>query len=220
MSLDVLFRPESVAVIGASRSPGKVGHDILANLVQDGFAGTIVPVNPAVDTLLGLPCYPSLAAWGGKIDLTLIVVPRALVMAAVADSIQAGTRAVIVITAGFRESGAEGLAHEQKMADLCQRHNVRLLGPNCLGLINTEVRLNASFAGRMPEPGGISMFSQSGALCTAMLDLAVGRHLGLAKMISIGNKADISEVDLLSYLARDEQTKVIVGYLEDISLRR
>ncbi len=217
MSLDVLFRPQSVAVIGASRSPGKVGHDILANLVEDGFPGTIVPVNPTVDTLLGLPCYPTLAAWGKEIDLVVIVVPNALVYAAVEDGIHAKTKAVIVITAGFRETGPEGMAREKKVADLCLRHNVRMLGPNCLGLINTEARLNASFAGKMPEPGGISIFSQSGALCTAMLDLAAGRHLGLAKLISIGNKADISEVDLLTYLAQDEQTKVIVGYLEDIA---
>jgi len=108
MSLEVLFHPQSVAVIGASRTPGKVGHDILANLVRDGFPGTIVPVNPAVDRLFDLPCYPSLAAWGGQIDLTVIVVPQTLVMAAVEDSIQAGTRAIIVITAGFRETGAKG----------------------------------------------------------------------------------------------------------------
>ncbi len=217
MSLDVLFRPQSVAVIGASRTPGKVGHDILANLIRDGFAGVIVPVNPAVDTLLGLPCYPSLAAWDQKIDLTVIVVPRDKAYKAMEEGIQAGTRAIIVITAGFRESGADGLALEQKMVELCRRHHVRMLGPNCLGLINTEVSLNASFAGAMPKPGGISIFSQSGALCTAMLDLAASRHLGLAKLISIGNKADISEVDLLLYLAHDDQTKVIVGYLEDIA---
>lgn len=217
MSLDVLFHPRSVAVIGASRTPGKVGHDILANLIRDGFPGEIVPVNPSADTILDLPCCSSVRALGRKIDLAVIVVPQPLVMAAVEDSIQGGAQAIIVITAGFRETGPEGLAREKKMAELCQRHNVRLLGPNCLGLISTEARLNASFAGIMPEAGGISIFSQSGALCTAMLDLAAGRHLGLAKLVSIGNKADISEVDLLTYLGRDEQTKVIVGYLEDIA---
>ncbi len=217
MSLELLFHPSSVAVIGASRTPGKVGHDILANLVRDGFAGTIVPVNPAAETILGLPCYPNLAAWGGKIDLAVVVVPNELVLTAVEESIGAGAGAIIVITAGFRETGSEGLIGEKKIVDLCQRRGVRLLGPNCLGLINTTNRLNASFAGALPEPGGISIFSQSGALCTAMLDLAAGRHLGLAKLVSIGNKADISEVDLLSYLAHDPQTKVIVGYLEDIA---
>ena len=112
MSLDVLFHPQSVAVIGASRTPGKVGHDIRANLVRDGFPGLIVPVNPTVDTLLDLPCYPSLAAWGKEIDLTVIVVPQALVMEAIEDSIKAKTRAIIVITAGFRETGPEGQARE------------------------------------------------------------------------------------------------------------
>ncbi len=217
MSIETLFRPKSVAVIGASRTPGKVGHDILANLIRDGYSGDIIPINPGAETLFDLPCYPTMVAAGRKIDLAVVVVPQALVRSAVVDSITAGVKAIIVITAGFRETGPEGLALEQELVELCRRRNVRMLGPNCLGLINTENNLNASFAGRIPEPGGISIFSQSGALCTAMLDLAAGRHLGLAKLISIGNKGDLSEAELLSALAHDQQTKVIVGYLEDIS---
>ena len=217
MTIETLFRPESVAVIGASRTPGKVGHDILANLIRDGYAGAIIPVNPGTETLFDLPCYPTLAAAGRKVDLAVIVVPRPLVRKAVVDSISAGVKAIIIITAGFRETGPEGLALELELVELCRRRQVRLLGPNCMGLINTENNLNASFAGHMPKPGGISIFSQSGALCTAMLDLAAGRHLGLAKLVSIGNKADLSEAELLTALAHDEQTRVIVGYLEDIS---
>lgn len=217
MSLDVLFQPESVAVVGASRNPGKVGHDILANLLRDGFQGTIVPVNPSADELLGVPCFPSLGEYGKSVDLVVIAVPQPLVRGVVEDCVSVKAKGVIITAAGFRESGPEGLAVEQDLVEFCRRHDIRILGPNCLGLINTENRLNASFAGAMPKSGGISIFSQSGALCTAMLDLAVGRHLGLAKLISIGNKADLSEVDILSYLAKDEQTTVIVGYLEDIS---
>ncbi len=216
-TLEKLFSPNSVAVIGASRHPGKVGHDVLVNLIHDGFAGTLVPVNPATDNLLGLPCFPTLAAYGKEVDLAIIVVRQPQVMAALQDAVKARIRAVIVITSGFREIGAEGLDYERELVELCARHGVRLLGPNCLGIINTESRLNASFAPHMPLSGGISIFSQSGAICTAMLDLATSKHLGLAKLASVGNKADISEVDLLTYFAHDEQTEIILGYLEDIS---
>lgn len=215
--LDSLLCPHSVAVIGASRTPGKVGHDILENLRNGDFAGPLIPVNPSASDVLGLKCYTSLKEYGEQVDLSVIVLPRPLVEEAVKDSIAAGCTAIVVISAGFKEAGPEGAELEKKIADLCASRRVRLLGPNCLGLINTEHNLNASFAGHMPDKGDVSVISQSGALCTAILDQASGRHMGLAKVVSIGNKADISEVDLLKALARDEQTKVIAGYLEDIS---
>ncbi|MEW6288449.1 MAG: acetate--CoA ligase family protein [Thermodesulfobacteriota bacterium] len=215
--LDSLLSPKSVAVIGASRTPGKVGHDILANLISGGFDGPIVPVNPSADEVLGLQCYPTLQKYGKQVELSVIVVPRSHVEDAVRDSLDAGCGAIIVISAGFKETGEEGAALEKKIASLCQSRNVRMLGPNCLGLINTESKLNASFAGLMPGSGGVAVISQSGALCTAILDQAAGRRMGLSKVVSIGNKADLSEVDLLRALARDGQTKVIAGYLEDIS---
>jgi acetyltransferase len=215
--LEKLFRPQSVAVIGASHTPGKVGHDILNNLVSCGFGGDVIPVNPKGGELLGLKVYSSLRDYDGQVDLVVIVVPGRFVLEAARDAVAKGAGAVIVISAGFKETGEEGRKAEQELADICRRGGARLLGPNCLGLIDTASRLNASFAGAMPEPGGIGVFSQSGALCTAMLDMAAGRHLGLSKLISIGNKADITEVDLLQALASDDQTKVIVGYLEDIS---
>jgi acetyltransferase len=215
--LDSLLSPKSVAVIGASRTPGKVGHDILANLISGGFDGPVVPVNPSADEVLGLQCYPTLQKYGKQVELSVIVVPRGHVEDAVRDSLDAGCGAIIVISAGFKETGEEGAALEKKIASLCQSRNVRMLGPNCLGLINTESKLNASFAGLMPGSGGVAVISQSGALCTAILDQAAGRRMGLSKVVSIGNKADLSEVDLLRALARDSQTKVIAGYLEDIS---
>ncbi len=215
--LESLFCPDSVAVIGASRSPGKVGHDVFANLVQGGFTGTIVAINPSAAEVLGHPCHKSLEDYGEKIDLCIIAVPQPLVEQAVHDAVAAGSGGIIIITAGFKEVGEEGAELEHRLAEFCKSKEVRLVGPNCLGLINTTSKLNASFAGKMPDEGNISIISQSGALCTAILDLAASRHLGLQTVVSIGNKADISEVDLLRAMAADEQTKVIVGYLEDIS---
>ncbi|OGR01502.1 MAG: acyl-CoA synthetase [Deltaproteobacteria bacterium RIFOXYD12_FULL_50_9] len=215
--LESLFTPKSVAVIGASKTPGKVGHDILANLIQGGFSGTIVPVNPTTDRVLDLPCYENLQSYGSPIDLSVIVVPKASVEAALKSSMDAGAKAVIVITAGFKETGLAGAQQEKRIVEMCKNRGVRMLGPNCLGLINTAHKLNVSFGGRMPASGNISIISQSGALCTAIIDLASMRRLGLAKVISVGNKGDISEVDLLLALAVDEHTRVIAGYLEDIS---
>ncbi len=215
--LESLFSPGSVAVIGASRTPGKVGHDVFANIIGGAFPGDIVAINPAAKEVLGYPCYESLKAYGKKVELCVIAVPQPLVEQAVHDAVHAGAGGVIIITAGFKEVGEAGAALEKKLAEFCRTRQVRLVGPNCLGLLSTSSKLNASFAGSMPLEGSISILSQSGALCTAILDLAASRHLGLQKVVSIGNKADISEVDLLRALASDEQSKVIVGYLEDIS---
>jgi len=214
--LESLLFPENIAVVGASRTPGKVGHEIVANLLDGGFAGKIVPVNPSADEVLGLKCYGALRGSGHKVDLSVIAVPAKFVPAAIEDSIEAGAKAVTVITAGFKEVGNEGAELEQHVTEICSRRGVRLLGPNCLGLINTYHRMNASFAKHMPLQGGISVLSQSGALCTAILDWAAARGMGLAKLVSIGNKADLNEIDLLEAFAEDEQTKVVVCYLESI----
>ncbi len=212
-----LMYPESIAVIGASRTPGKVGYAIVANLKESGFEGPIVPVNPAADTVLDLPCYPDLATYGKPIAMAVVAVPTQHVQGAVESAIDAGAKAIIAITAGFKEVGAEGAQLEHELEQLCTSRGVQLLGPNCLGLINTDHAMNASFAKHTPRPGNISVISQSGALCTAILDWAEARHLGLAKLISIGNKAQLDETDFLSALAKDEQTSVIVGYLESIA---
>jgi acetyltransferase len=214
--MEHLFYPESVAVIGASRHPGKVGHDIIANLVAGGFGGRIIPVNPSGGELLGLKVYESLGAYGQRVDQVIVAVPRDQALDAAKQALERGATSIVMITAGFKESGQEGAALEEELARICRRGGAHLLGPNCLGLLNTRHRLNASFAGGMPQPGNIGIFSQSGALCTSILDLAAGRHLGLSKLVSIGNKADVSEDDLLSYFATDPDTDVIVGYLENI----
>jgi acetyl coenzyme A synthetase (ADP forming)-like protein len=214
--LEALLRPKAVAVIGASRTPGKVGHELVANLIDSDFKGPIVPINPSADEVLGLPCFPDLKTYGQKIDLSIISVPTRFVKQSVEDSINAGAGAIVTITAGFKEVGEEGAELERELASLCKSRGVSLLGPNCLGLINTHHQMNASFAKQMPKPGGISVISQSGALCTAILDWARARHLGLAKLISMGNKADLSETDFLRAFAADDETKVIVGYLESV----
>jgi acetyl coenzyme A synthetase (ADP forming)-like protein len=214
--LDALLTPKAVAVIGASRTPGKVGHELVANLIDSGYKGPIVPINPSAEEVLDLPCYPDLKTYGKKIDLSIISVPTPLVRQAVDSSIAAGAGAIVTITAGFKEVGEEGAKLEREIAQLCKSRGVSLLGPNCLGLINTHHSMNASFAKQMPQPGGISVISQSGALCTAILDWASARHLGLAKLISMGNKADLSETDFLRAFAADEETSVIVGYLESV----
>ncbi len=212
-----LMYPESVAVIGASRTPGKVGFEIVSNLVNGGFEGAIVPINPSADTVLDLPCYPDLRAYGERIELAVIAVPTQHVQAAAESAIEAGAKAIITITAGFKEVGADGAMLEHELEQLCTSRGVSLLGPNCLGLINTDNRMNASFAKHTPMPGNISVISQSGALGTAILDWAEGRALGLAKLISVGNKAQLGEVEFLGALADDDQTSVIVAYLESIA---
>jgi len=214
--LDALLKPNSVAVIGASRTPGKVGHEVLANLVAGGFQGVVVPVNPKTETLLGLECCQTVCAHGAPVDLCIVAVPLDRVRGAVEESLQAGARAIAIITAGFREMNDEGEALEFELVKLCKAHSARLLGPNCLGLINTHHRLNASFVKPMPRAGTISVISQSGAICSAILDWVKRHHLGVAKMVSIGNRADVTQSDLLTALGEDPETEVIVGYIESI----
>jgi len=215
--LEYLLYPKSIAVVGASRTPGKVGHEIMVNLTAGDYAGRIIPVNPAAEQVAGIECVPDLDDYSGGIDLVVIAVPAPQVLDAVRSSIKAGAKAMAIITAGFGELGQQGGETQRQIAELCAEAGIRLLGPNCLGLINTRHKMNASFSKRMPLQGGISVLSQSGAVCTAMLDWAAARGLGLAKVVSIGNKADLNEVDFLEAFAEDEHTKVIVGYLESIS---
>lgn len=214
--LETLLYPKAVAVIGASRSPEKVGYALLANLVHSGYAGAIVPVNPEAGDILGLKCYRSLSEYQGEIDLGIVVVPGKYVKSAIQSSIDAGAKSIIVITAGFKEVSAQGAAAELELVELCRANGVRMVGPNCLGVLNTDHRMNATFAPSLPPPGKISVISQSGALCVAILDWAANQKLGLGKVISFGNKADLNEVDFIQALAEDQQTNVIAGYLESI----
>jgi acetate---CoA ligase (ADP-forming) len=214
--LETLLYPNAIAVIGASRNPEKVGYALLANLVKSGYKGTIVPVNPEAGEILGVRAYQSLAEYKGQIDLGIVVVPGKAVRDAIQSSISAGAKSIIVITAGFREVSAKGAEVEQQLVELCRANGVRMVGPNCLGVLNTDHQMNATFAPSLPAAGRISVISQSGALCVAILDWATQEKLGLAKVISFGNKADLNEVDFIQALAEDKQTNVIAGYLESI----
>lgn len=214
--LETLLYPKAIAVIGASRNPEKVGYALLANLVNSGYEGDIVPVNPEAGEILGKTCYRTLAEYKGQIDLGIVVVPGKFVREAIQNCINSGAKSVIVITAGFREVSAKGAEAEKELVELCHANGVRMVGPNCLGVLNTEHRMNATFAPSLPPSGRISVISQSGALCVAILDWAAHQKLGLGKVISFGNKADLNEVDFIQALAADKQTNVIAGYLESI----
>jgi len=217
-SLDAIFSPESVAIIGASNTPGKVGHDIFANILHGGFQGTLYPVNPKAKSILSVKTFPTISGISDKVDLSIIILPPKLCVNAVEESIAKGVRGIVIVSAGFREVGGEGLEIENRIVSLCKEAKVRLVGPNCLGVINPlpDVSLNASFSRRMPACGNISFISQSGALCTAVLDFAADRDFGFSKFISIGNKADVDELDLLLYLHEDLNTSVIILYLEEL----
>ncbi|MFA4873706.1 MAG: acetate--CoA ligase family protein [bacterium] len=214
--LEKLFSPQSVTVIGASREEGKVGHSIMKNLVEHGFKGKIYPVNPKADDIMGLKCYHDLSELPDGIDLAVISIPAKFVPATVEELGRKGISAAIVISAGFKEAGEEGKDLEKRLFNAAMVSGVRILGPNCLGLINTKQKLDASFASHFPEEGDIAVLSQSGALCTAILDWAVRNHIGFSKLISIGNKVDIDEEVLIEALGSDKDSKVIVGYLENI----
>ena len=215
--LKELFNPESVAVIGASRTKGKVGRAVLENLLND-FKGNIIPINPKSDDILGLPCYSTISDVPGNInvDLAVIVIPARFVPDAIDECGQAGVKNVIVISAGFKESGVEGAKLERECVAIATKYGMRMLGPNCLGLIDTTSNLNASFAASMAHSGNIALMSQSGAICTATLDWADAKEVGFSKFVSLGNKADVTENDLLLEFADDDSTAVITAYLEGI----
>ena len=217
--LDAIFSPESIAVIGASTQKGKVGHDIFANILYGGFQGTLYPVNPKARSILSVKCYETIAHIPDPIDLAMIILPPRPAVKAVEACIAKGVKGVVIVSAGFKEVGGEGLEMERKIQLLCQQADIRLVGPNCLGVINPspEVSLNASFSNRMPQPGNISFISQSGALCTAVLDFAADQGFGFSKFISIGNKADVDELDLLRYYHADPETDVVMIYMEELS---
>ncbi|MFZ1626606.1 MAG: acetate--CoA ligase family protein [Candidatus Moraniibacteriota bacterium] len=215
MSLHSLFAPRSIAVIGASTTPGSVGNDVAKNLVESDFTGTIHLVNPKVQTLFGQVCYPSVDAVPGTIDLVIIIVPAKIVPAVLREAGERLVRAAVIISSGFKESGAAGAALEAEVVHIAEEFHMAILGPNCLGFINPSQYLNASFASTIPAKGSIAFFSQSGALTSAFLDLTHGKF-GFSLFASIGNKAVTDEKALLEYLFQDEGTKTIGMYTENL----
>jgi len=216
--LDSLFYPKSIAVVGASRQPGSVGHSLLANLLMNRYQGVIFPVNPKATSVLGIKCYPRVLEISDDIDLAVIIVPSRAVPQVLDECGEMGIKSAIIISAGFKEIGGKGIELERQVQEIGRKHDIAIIGPNCLGLINTDPlsQMNATFATDMPKLGNIGFISQSGALCVAVLNYAKEADVGFSKFISMGNKAGIAENELLSYLQSDPKTDVILMYLEDL----
>ena len=217
MTLSAFFNPSSVAVVGASRQKGKVGYEVLHSLLGGGFEGEIYPVNPQVDELAGLKCYHDVKSIGKTPDLVVIMVPPKAVLQVIKQCAEIKAKSVIVITSGFKEVGEEGKRLEEELAQLVRRGGMRMIGPNCLGLMAPGNKLNASFGGPLPEAGHIGFFSQSGSLLAAIADMARSEGIGFSKLVSIGNKCDVDELDILRTFAQDDDVKVMAGYLETIN---
>jgi len=216
--LEAFFDPKSVAVIGASTNPDKLGYAVLENLVDGGYVdvGKIYPINPKADEILGQKSYPTVLDVPDDIDMAVIVIPYNYVPAVLVECGKKSIPAVVIISAGFREAGMEGLNRELELVEIAEKYNIRLIGPNCLGIIDTFTPVNASFSAGTPPKGPMAFMSQSGALGTAILDWAQAGRLGLAKFVSLGNKADVSEIDLLKAWANDPDTNVILMYSEGL----
>ena len=214
--LDTFFGPRAVAVVGASRTPGKLGYAVLHNVVQHGYQGSIYPINPGAQEILGLRCYPSVLAVPGAIDLAIIVVPSRYVPRVLVECGEKRVKGAVIVSAGFRETGSEGWQREAEIIEIARRYAMRIIGPNCLGIIDTVSSLNASFALGMPVSGTIGFMSQSGALCTSVLDMALAENVGFSRFVSLGNKADVDELTLVRAWHDDDHTAVIIAYVEGI----
>lgn len=211
-----LADPRSIAVIGASTNQAKLGHAVLKNLVEGGYPGKLYAVNSSGDDVLGVTGYRSVADLPEAVDMAVVAIPAAAVTQLAVDCGEKGIGSLVVIAAGFSELGDEGTAREQELLGACQKYGMRLLGPNCLGLIDTKKRLNASFAPGMPADGSVAFLSQSGAMCTALLDWSASHGLGFSSFVSIGNQLEVTESDWLERWAEDDATTVVAGYLEGI----
>lgn len=213
-----VFSPQTIAVVGASKIQGKVGHDIFQNILYGGYTGTLYPVNPKASSVLSVKAFPSISAIPDQIDLAILIVHPDAALQVSREAVECKVKSMVIVSAGFREVGEKGANIEKEIVDICVKAGIRIVGPNCLGIINTDpkIRLNASFARRMPNNGKIAFISQSGALCTAVLDFAAGRNVGFSKFVSTGNKSDVDEICLLKYLHEDPETEVILMYIEEL----
>lgn len=219
-ALRYFFEPRSVAVLGASRQIRKFGHTIFKNFVRSGFQGKVYPINPKATDILGQKAYPSLADVPGHVDLAVIALPAAIVIKAFKDCIDKGVKAVVVISGGFKETGPEGIQREVELTKLAKESGVRLIGPNCIGVYDPRTQVDTlflpSYRLKRPTPGDIAFITQSGAFGSAVLDWAAAKNVGISKFVSFGNMADVSESELLEFLAEDKDTKCIVAYLEGV----
>ena len=211
------FTPNSVAVVGASAEPGKLGFIVINNIIQYGYKGKIYPINPSATEILGLKSYPRVTDIPDPVDMAVIVVPSRVVPGIMQECGEKGIKSVVVITAGFKEIGLAGLKLESDITDIARKYGIRFLGPNCLGFIDTSISLNASFAFGMAKKGNIAFLSQSGALAQAILDWTQISGIGFSKFVSLGNKADINESDLIEAWKDDPSTSVVIAYIEGVT---
>ncbi len=215
--ISFFFNPESIAIIGASSTPGKVGYNVLNNIKVSGYSGKVYPINPKADTfheIAGYKAYKNVLDVPGTIDIAIFVIPGKLVLPVAEECGRKKIKGLIVITAGFKEIGVEGQQREKELVQIARKYNMRIIGPNCLGFIG--LNYNGSFASETPKKGNIAMISQSGAFLTAFMDFSMEQPYGFSCNISLGNKADLDSVDFIKYLADDPDTKVILCYLESI----
>jgi len=208
--LNYIFAPKTVAVIGATENPGSVGRTVLWNLISNPFGGVVFPVNPKRPSILGIKAYPSIADVPEKVDLAVVVTQASLVPKLIGECVDAGVKSAIVISAGFKELGAPGEELERQILEHAHRGNMPLIGPNCLGVMNPITGLNATFAGVMARPGNVAFISQSGALCTAVLDWSIREQVGFSAFVSIGSMLDVDFGDLINYVGNDPRTQSIV----------
>ncbi len=209
-----LLYPESVAVIGASRNPKKIGFQVVYNLIKDGYKGRIYPINPNADEILGLKCYPNILDVPGEVDLAMIVVPASKVLDVLRDSIEKGVKAVAIITSGFSEIGNKEL--EDAIVDMCRKNKIPLLGPNIVGVLNTDHNMNLSFCPNLPFKGRITFITQSGALAIGLIGWTWASRIGISKLVSIGNMAMLGFEELIEYLEEDMDTDAILLYMEGV----
>jgi acetyltransferase len=215
-ALETLFHPKSIAVVGVSHDESSVGSTIYKNIVGNGYKGTVLPVNPFLKTFQGVVSYPSVLSVTEAIDLAILVVPAAIVPSVLEEIGKKDIPVAIIISSGFGEVDAKGTVLEKHVREIAEKYHISILGPNCLGIISPHTKLNASFARTTPLPGSIAFLSQSGALGTALLDIITPKGIGLSHFISLGNKMDINELDLLEFLAEDPSTSVIGMYVEQL----
>ncbi|MBN1125221.1 MAG: acetate--CoA ligase family protein [Sedimentisphaerales bacterium] len=217
MSLESFFTPRSVAIVGASRTKGKVGYEVVSAMLRAGYEGKLFAVNPSTDEVQGLKCYPDLKSIGESPELVVVVVAAKHVKSVIQDCADLRVKAAIIISSGFKEAGSQGAQLEQEIVRIARSAGMRIIGPNCIGVMCPTSKLNASFGGQLPKAGKVGYFSQSGSILAAMVDMAGATDIGFSKLVSIGNKADVNEMDVMRALGEDDNTKVIAGYLETIS---
>lgn len=215
-NLNYFFTPQSVAVIGASSNPNKLSFGIIRNLIQYGYKGKVYPINPKSDQILEHPCFPDILAVPGQVDLAVIVLPANTIPGILKDCGQKGVKACIIISGGFKELGEDGKARETQLMEIAEQFGMRIIGPNCVGNINVYSGLDTTFIKGMPVKGGIGFISQSGAVCGGVVDHIVNEGIGFSHLLSLGNEMDVSETDMIAYLADDPHTKVIAAYVESI----